>query len=116
MKMRLVMMVAMVTLMAGYVTAQKGEPKKRTVFIQTNAQCGDCKDRLEGVLNFTSGIIYSDLNLDDKKLEIKYNSKKITLTEIKEIISEIGYDADEVKAIESAQNELPSCCQPGGHD
>ena len=115
MKMRLMMIVALFTVITGCATAQKGEPTKRTVYIETNAQCSDCKDRLEGVLNFTSGIIYSDLNLDDKKLEIKYNSNKITLAEIKKIISEIGYDADEVKAVESAQNELPSCCQPGGH-
>ena len=116
MKMRLMMIVALITVVSGFATAQKGGPTKKTVFIQTNAQCGDCKDRLEGKLNFTSGIIYSELNLDDKKLEIKYNSKRITLAEIKKIISEIGYDADEVKAVESAQNELPSCCQPGGHD
>jgi len=103
-------------LLTGTAIAKDKEPVKRTVFIQTNAQCGDCKERLEGVLNFKSGIIYSDLNLDDKKIEVKYNSKKITLEEIKKIISEIGYDADEVKAVESAQNELPVCCQPGGHD
>src|SRR5690554_8231308 len=116
MKMKLIMMVALVTLMAGYVTAQKGEPKKRVTFIQTNAQCEDCKERIEGVLNFKSGIIYSDLNMDDKKVEIKYNSKRISLAEIKTIISEIGYDADEVKAVESAQSKLPGCCQPGGHE
>jgi len=109
-------MVAFLFVMSGYVKAQKNKPKKRVVFIQTNAQCGDCKERIEGVLNFKSGIIYSDLNMDDKKVEIKYNSKRISLAEIKTIISEIGYDADEVKAVESAQSKLPGCCQPGGHD
>ncbi|HLV41683.1 MAG TPA: heavy-metal-associated domain-containing protein [Brumimicrobium sp.] len=116
MKMKLIMMVALVTLMAGYVTAQKGEPKKRVTFIQTNAQCEDCKERIEGKLNFTSGIIYSDMDLESKIVEVKYNSKKISIDEVRKLISEIGYDADDLKAVESAQKELPGCCQPGGHD
>lgn len=103
-------------LLTGFAIAKDKEPVRRTVFIQTNAQCEDCKERVEGVLNFKSGIIYSDMNLDTKIVEVKYNSKKISLEEIKKIISEIGYDADDVKAVESAQKELPGCCQPGGHD
>ena len=114
--MRLTIIVALIALISGCATAKSGEPTKKVAFIQTNAQCGECKERLEGVLNFTSGIIYSDLNLDDKKIEVKYNTKKISLAEIKTIISEIGYNADEIKAVETAQNKLPTCCQPGGHD
>lgn len=116
MKMRLMMMAVIVLVLTACATAKDGEPVKRTAFIQTNAQCGDCKERMEGVLNFESGIIYSDLNMEDKKMEVKYNSKKISLAEIKIIISNIGYDADEVKAKKSAQSSLPACCQPGGHD
>lgn len=114
--MRLTIIVALIALISGCATMKGGASTKKVAFIQTNAQCGECKERLEGVLNFTSGIIYSDLNLDDKKIEVKYNTKKISLAEIKTIISEIGYNADEIKAVETAQNKLPTCCQPGGHD
>lgn len=116
MKVVLLMIVVLIAGLTGCATMKNGEPIRKTVFIQTNAQCGDCKERIEGVLNFESGIIYSDLNLDNKKVEVKYNSKKISLDEIKKMISEIGYDADEVKAVKAAQNELPLCCQPGGHE
>lgn len=93
-----------------------GQSSKETISIQTNAECGQCKERIEGDLNYTKGVVYADLNLDNKKVEVKYNSKKITEQEIKQIISEIGYNADEVKANKKSQSELPACCQPGGMD
>ena len=94
----------------------KGESVKQEVTIQTNAQCGDCKARIEKDLNFTSGIIYAELDLETKKVTVKYNSKKISPEEIRKRISELGYKADDVKANSVAQSELPKCCQPGGHD
>lgn len=115
MRTSMILMVTFFTLVTGAVMAQK-EPARQTVFLQTNAQCGECKERLEGVLNFTKGIVYADLHLEDKKLEVRYHSKRISLEEIKKLISEIGYDADEVKAVKTAQDKLPTCCQPGGHD
>jgi len=45
---------------------------------------------------------------------VKYNSKKISLQQVKEKINSIGYDADEMKADPEAVQELPACCQPGG--
>lgn len=111
-----IIMVTLFTFLTGAAMAQKGEPKKQTVFIQTNAQCGDCKERMEEVLNFKKGVIYADLHLDNKKLEVRYHTKRISLEEIKKIISEIGYSADEVEPVKTAQEKLPACCQPGGHD
>lgn len=89
---------------------------KKEVEIQTNAQCGACKGRIEGKLNYVKGIQFAELNLDNKVVTVKFNPKKITELEIKNLISDIGYDADEVKADPVAQSELPKCCQPGGHE
>lgn len=108
--------IIMLTLIVGLTACgvANGQSTKKTISIQTNAECGQCKDRIEGDLNYRKGIIYSELNLENKVLEVKFNSKKITEQEIKQIISEIGYDADEVKANKKSQSELPACCQPGG--
>lgn len=114
--MRLTMIIALVALLASCATTKNGQPVKQTASIQTNAQCGDCKERIEEVLNFEKGIIYSDLDLDTKIVEVKFNSKKTSLEKIKQTIAEIGYDADDVKADKTAQTALPLCCQPGGHD
>ena len=90
--------------------------EKETVVIKTNAECGMCKDRLEGDLNYRKGIVFAELEVPTKELTVKYNKAKITLDEIRAIVSEIGYNADDVKANPTAQSNLPACCQPGGMD
>lgn len=88
--------------------------KAETSLIQTSAQCNDCKERIEGKLNYTKGIKFAELDLETKKVTVKYAAKKISLQKIKEAIAAIGYDADEVKAKQEDVLKLPKCCQPNG--
>jgi len=100
-----------------FITAAKAQeqvPAVMQVEIKTSAECGDCKDRIEEKLNYTKGIVFAELDYKTKLLVVKFKTKKISVAEIKTILSELGYDADEVKAIPSAQKALPLCCQPGG--
>lgn len=115
---RYVSIMALLMIVLGCASAKEGTPTKRTAFIQTNAICGECKERIEGILNFEKGIVYAELNLDDKKVEVKYNSKRTSIEKIRETISKIGYQADDVAPNKEAQKNLPACCQPGGepHD
>lgn len=95
--------------------AQNNDPNTTgEVIIKTSAECGSCKERLENVLNYTKGVKFAELNIADKTLNVHFNPKKITFEEIKKIISETGYDADEVKANPKYQDDLPTCCKPGG--
>ena len=96
------------------VNAQEKKSKLETVVIQTSAECGDCKERIEETLNYTKGVKFSELDLETKKLTVKYSTKKISLAEIKTKLSELGYDADEVKSNPESVKKLPLCCQPGG--
>ena len=82
--------------------------------IQTSAECGSCKTRIEKGLNYTKGVKFAELDLGTKIVTVGFNSKKISETEIKKVISEMGYDADDVKANQVAVKALPMCCQPGG--
>jgi periplasmic mercuric ion binding protein len=93
--------------------AQK-TPKFQTVVILTSAECGDCKERIEGYFNYTKGVKFAELDVPTKKLTIKFATSKFTLQQIKEKVSQLGYDADELKANPEAQKKLPLCCQPGG--
>lgn len=88
--------------------------KTQSAEIKTSAECGSCKERLEGKLNYTEGIRFAELDLSTKVLTVKYTASKISLDEIRKIISETGYDADEVKANPEALEKLPACCKPGG--
>lgn len=86
-------------------------PKTAEVKIKTSAKCGMCKKRIERDLGVSKGIVNSNLNLDDKVVTITYNIKKTNPEKIKQVISRIGYDADEVVANQKSHDALPDCCQ-----
>lgn len=95
--------------------AQSNDPNTTgKAIIKTSAECESCKTRIEGVLNYTKGVKFAELNVLEKTVEVQFNPSKIKIEEIRKIISETGYDADAVKANKKAQDELPKCCKPGG--
>lgn len=79
--------------------------------IKTSAVCDMCKERLEEELNYTKGVVYSELNLDNKVITVKYKTKSIDVNQIKTVISMTGYHADDMKRDNNAFNELPGCCR-----
>lgn len=88
--------------------------KETEVQIKTSAQCDMCKDRIEEALAFTKGVTYADLDLDTKIVTVRFKTAKNDKDGILQAVSETGYDADEVLAIEKAYNKLPTCCKKGG--
>lgn len=89
-----------------------GDPPKTAVIkVKTSAICGMCKKRIERDLGVTKGIVNSNLDLNDKVVTITYNTKKTNPEKIKEVISKIGYDADEIIADQKSHDALPDCCQ-----
>lgn len=97
--------------MSSFIFAQK----PGQVAIQTNALCGDCKERIETTLNQTKGVIYAELDLQTKVVQVKFKASKTDVATLQEVLTSIGYDADDQKADAVAQKNLPLCCQPGGH-
>ena len=89
-------------------------PKAEVVTIQTSAVCESCKNRIEKALGSTDGIISAKLNLDNKKIKVKYDPSRISADQIRSAISNTGYNADGVKANETAFKALPPCCQAKG--
>lgn len=87
--------------------------KKETVTIQTSAVCESCKNRIEKALKGTDGVLEASLNLNNKKVKVKYDPDKISVAQIKTKISTTGYDADDVKKDGAAYKSLPMCCQKG---
>lgn len=86
-------------------------PKTAEIKIKTSAKCGMCKKRIERDLGVSKGIVKSNLDLDDKVVTITYNTKKTNPEKIKQVISKIGYDADEIIADQKSHDALPGCCQ-----
>ena len=87
--------------------------QKETVQIKTSAECvaNCCKDRIEEEMQFTKGVTAVNLNIESQVLTVTFKTKKNSVENIRKIISNLGYNADDVKANESAHNALPNCCQ-----
>ena len=81
-----------------------------TVKIQTSAICDQCKDRIEKQVNLMSGVKKAELDTATKILTVNYNPKKTSPDKIRKVISNTGYDADDVKANPKAKARLPQCC------
>jgi len=96
-------------------TKTEAKSKPGIANIQTSAQCGSCKTRIENKLNYTKGVKFAELDLKTKKVLVKFSPNKITLAEVKKVISNLGYSADGLEANKKSMNALPKCCQPGGH-
>lgn len=90
------------------------QKKVQEVVIQTSAECGSCKDRIESKLNYVKGIKFAELDVPSKELTVKFKTKNISLKEIKEMVVGLGYQADEMVANDAAYEALPTCCKVGG--
>ena len=106
-----IVLMILFTMLSNELSAQK----TKTIEFHTSAQCGMCKDAIEGAMNFERGIQFVELNLDNMFLTVKYKTKIHTEKSVKNLVSGLGYSVGEVKANEKAMNELPKCCQPGAH-
>jgi len=93
--------------------AQKVEKTKK-ITIKTSAQCEMCKERLEKAMAYEKGVVSSSLDLKTANLEVIYKFAKTNPVKIREAISEIGYDADDIKASDRSYKKLPLCCQKNG--
>jgi copper chaperone CopZ len=79
--------------------------------INTSAQCGMCKSSIEDKMYHLPGVGKAKLNLKDKKATIFYDPKATNPDALRKAISEMGYDADEVKGDAKAYEQLPDCCK-----
>ncbi len=79
--------------------------------IKTSAVCGMCKRKIEKNLAFEKGIEDVNLDIPSKILTVTYNAKKTNPATIKKMVSNTGYDADEVASDPVAYEKLSSCCK-----
>jgi periplasmic mercuric ion binding protein len=112
--MKKILIICVICCSSMYAHTQKKDAAIQTVTIQTSAQCSDCEERIESLLNYTKGVKFAELDNETKIVTVKFMSKKITLKTICEKLNEIGYDANEFKAPKATVLKLPKCCQPGG--
>lgn len=99
------------TLLIAFAFVAMANPPKKAV-IQTNAQCGMCKTTIEKALNELDGIKDATLDLTTKALTVKFSDRKVSLDDIRQTISRLGYQADDLAPDAKAQAALSECCKP----
>jgi copper chaperone CopZ len=107
----LLLLMAMIVI-APSTFAQK---KNSVIEIKTSAVCGMCKDRIEKVLSYEKGVISSTLDLETKIVKIEYKESKTNPDKLRLVLSQTGYQADDIPADPVAYSKLPACCKAGGH-
>ena len=68
----------------------------QTLKFKTSLSCNGCKSKLAPFLNEAEGISSWDLDLEDVDKILTVNSAGITHGEVKELIEQAGYTAEEL--------------------
>ena len=79
--------------------------------IKTSAVCGTCKKTIERELSKVDGIKSVTLDLDRNEVDVEFDESVISKESVKEKLTDIGYDADNLKKSKKAFKKLPKCCQ-----
>jgi len=85
--------------------------QKETIVIQTNGVCEQCKTRFEENIPYLKGVTDVSYDLKSSRLTVTFNKSKTTADDIRKKVSNLGYDADQVKANPEARAKLPACCR-----
>ncbi|GEP52169.1 hypothetical protein FNO01nite_28410 [Flavobacterium noncentrifugens] len=91
--------------------------KNEKAVIKTHIYCDHCKECETCGKNFQSGLLklkgvkMYELDQNYMTITVYYNAQKTNLTTIKTRITELGYDADEMKADFSSYEKLDNCCK-----
>ena len=84
--------------------------KKVTLSFAVEANCGQCKDRIENALD-KKGVYKAIFNLDSKILTVTYDPRKLEEIQLHNMVAMVGHDTEKVKASNVVYESLPDCCK-----
>ena len=109
--MKKLILLALVSLITLGVNAQQASKKEQTVTIQTNGVCQKCADKFKENVPYFKGVKSYNYDMKTAKLTINYDAKKTNPDQLRQQVSKLGYNADNVKADPAARAKLPACCR-----
>lgn len=87
---------------------------KTMIYCDHCKQCETCGDKFQKDLYNETGIKRVDIDTKAMTITVVYDARKIEIDRIKQFISRLGYDADDVKADPEGVNKLDACCKKLG--
>ena len=104
-------LVSLITLGVSAQATKSAAKNEQTVTIQTNGVCQKCAVRFRENVPYFKGVKSYAYDMKTAKLTIVYDSKKTNPDQLRQEISKLGYNADNVKADAAARAKLPACCR-----
>ena len=91
--------------------AQYQKVSGKGVIKTPTVQCDKCKDRVEFFIAREYGVTSVKVNIKQKTTTITWLNDRTTLENIKVAIANLGFDADDIEAEETAFKRLPKECK-----
>jgi mercuric ion binding protein len=90
---------------------QQQKVSGKAVIKTPGVQCDKCKDRVEFFIAREYGLTSVKVNIKQKTTTVTWLNDRTTLENIKVAIANLGFDADDIEAEESAFKRLPKECR-----
>ena len=110
-KLILLALVSLITLGANAQQSKAASKGEQTVTIQTNGVCQKCADKFKENVPYFKGVKSYTYDMKTAKLTINYDAKRTNPDQLRQEVSKLGYNADNVKADPAARAKLPACCR-----
>ena len=107
----LLALVSLITLGVSAQQSKSASKKDQTVTIQTNGVCQKCADKFKENVPYFKGVKDYTYDMKTAKLTITYDASRTNPDQLRQQISKLGYNADNVKADAAARAKLPACCR-----
>lgn len=91
--------------------AQQQKVAGKAVIKTPAVQCDKCKDRVEFFISHEIGVTSVKVNIKQKTTTVTWLNDRTTLENIKVAIANLGFDADDIEAEETAFKRLPKDCR-----
>jgi len=73
--------------------------------------CGMCERRIEAFAKQLKGVEVADWDMMTGAMVVSFDSKLVSLDDIKQKIADAGYDSDSHRAKDETYQMLPGCCK-----
>lgn len=94
----------------GLTACKTASSSEKTATFKVWGNCEKCKKNIEGACTI-DGIKEKDWNVDSKLMTVKFDTTKVSLDKIEQLIANVGYDNDAYFGDDYAYAKLESCCQ-----
>ncbi len=84
------------------------------ITVKSSVVCEMCKKTIEEGLAFEKGVKQVRVDVEASTVYVKFNEKHLNADQVKTLISNLGYAADDVLPNKEAYDNLHGCCKKEG--